>query len=76
MAPEFVFALEHGCGKQTPSAGILLVGYFSTSINRTNVDSQWNPVYKAFHRIVAVETTQFISSSPNVILTRKTCSQR
>jgi len=46
------------------------------SISRMNADSQWNPVYKAFLRIVVVETKRFVSSNVDVILTRQTCGQR
>jgi len=42
----------------------------------TNVRIQWNPVYKAFHRIRFCETNQFVSSDSKVILTRQTCGQR
>jgi len=45
-------------------------------ISRTNADSQWNPVYNAFHRIMDAETKRFVSSFVNVILTRQTCGQR
>ena len=45
-------------------------------ISRTNADSQWNPVYNAFHRIFVVETTRFVDSSMNVNLTRQICGQR
>ena len=45
-------------------------------IFRTNADSQWNPVYNAFHRNFVVETKRFVSSFVNVILTRQTCGQR
>jgi len=44
-------------------------------ISLTNVDSQWNPVYNAFHRFFVVETKRFIGSSLNVILTRQTCGR-
>jgi len=37
---------------------------------------QWNPVYKAFHRICCLETNQFVISDSKVILTRQTCGQR
>jgi len=42
----------------------------------TNVRTKWNPVYKAFHQTLGVETKQIVSSDSNVILTRKTCGQR
>jgi len=45
-------------------------------IFRTNADSQWNPVYNAFHRFFVVETKRFVGSFVNVILTRQTCGQR
>ena len=45
-------------------------------ISRTNVDSQWNPVYNTFHRIFVVETKRFVGSFVNMILTRQTCGQR
>jgi len=41
-------------------------------ISRTNVDSQWNPVYSTFHRF----TKQFVGSTVNVTLTRQTYGQR
>ena len=37
---------------------------------------QWNPVYKAFHRIRCCETKQFVNSNSNVISARQTCDQR
>jgi len=46
------------------------------SISRTNADSQWNPVYNAFHRIFVVQTNRFVGTSLNVMLTRQTCGQR
>jgi len=45
-------------------------------ISRTNADSQWNPVYNAFHRIFVVETKRFVGSTVDVILTGQTCGQR
>ena len=45
-------------------------------IPRTNADSQWNPVYNAFHRIFVVETKRFVGSTVDVILTRQTRGQR
>jgi len=45
-------------------------------ISRMNADSQWNPVYNAFHRILVVETNRFVGSFVNVILMRTTCGQR
>ena len=48
--------------------GMVKVGL---GISRTNVYSQWNPVYKAFIECIFVETSQSISSNPNVILTRQ-----
>jgi len=45
------------------------------SISRTDVDSQWNQVYNAFHPIFCVETKRFVGSVVNVILTRQTCGQ-
>jgi len=45
-------------------------------ISRTNVDSQWNPVYSAFHRIFVVETKRFVCIFVHVILARQTCGQR
>ena len=44
-------------------------------ISWTNADSQWNPVYNAFHRNFVVETNRFVSSTVNVNLTRQTCGQ-
>ena len=41
-----------------------------------NADSQWNPVYNAFHLIFVVETKRFVGSFVNVTLTRQTCGQR
>jgi len=46
------------------------------SISQTNADSEWNPVYNAFHRFFVVETKRFVGSFVNVILTRQTCGQR
>jgi len=43
---------------------------------QTNVQIQWNPAYKAFHRVRFVETNQLFGSNPNVILTRQTCGHR
>ena len=75
-------ALGHGCGKQTPSASILFshtnllhVLKVGLGISRTNADSQWNPVYNAFHRFLVVETKRFVGSFVNVILTRQTCGK-
>jgi len=45
-------------------------------ISWTNVDSQWNPVYNASHRIFVVETKRFVGSFVNVISTWQTCGQR
>ena len=45
-------------------------------ISRTNADSQWIPLYNAFHRIFVVGTKRFVGSSVDVILTRQTCGQR
>jgi len=45
-------------------------------ISRANADSQWNPVYNAFHLFFVVETKRFVGSFVNVILTRQTCGQR
>jgi len=62
-------------------------GYFKVGlgISRTNADSQWNPVYNAFHRNFCggnetirfvVETKRFVGSFVHVILTLQTCGQR
>jgi len=45
-------------------------------ISRTNADSQWNPVYNAFHRIFCCGNERFVGSTINVILTGQTCGQR
>jgi len=45
-------------------------------ISQTNADSQWNPVYNAFHRFFFVETKRFVGSFVHVILVRQTCGQR
>ena len=47
-------------------------------ISQTKTDSQWNPVYEAFHRIhrCGNETKQFFGSNVNKILTRQICGQR
>jgi len=52
---------------------VLKVG-LAICLSRTNADSQWNPVYTAFHRNVCRE--RFVGSSVNVILTQQTCGQR
>ena len=44
--------------------------------SRTNADSQWNPVYNAFHRFILVETKRFVCSLVHVIFMRQTCGQR
>ena len=46
------------------------------SFVQTNVRIQWNPVYKAFHRMLLVETNKVLRSNPNVILTWQTCGNR
>jgi len=46
------------------------------NISRTNADSQWNPVYNAFHRNFVVETKRFVGNTVHVILTQQTCGQR
>ena len=44
-------------------------------ISRTNADSQWNPVYNAFHRkFCRGDDTMVVFV--HVILTRQTCGQR
>jgi len=40
------------------------------------VDSQWNPVYNAFHRNCCCGNETIVGSFVNVILTRQTCGQR
>ena len=47
-----------------------------SGISRTNADSQWNPVYNAFHRSFGCGNERFVGSSVNVILTWQTCVQR
>ena len=43
----------------------------------TNMDSQWNPVYKVFIQFIFVERTNWlvVALNSNVILTQKMCSQ-
>ena len=50
--------------------------FSSLGLVETYVQIQWNPAYKAFHRIIVVETNQFFGSNPQVISTRQTCGQR
>ena len=45
-------------------------------ISRTNADSQWNPVYNAFHRKFCCGNETIRRQFCNVILTRQTCGQR
>jgi len=45
-------------------------------ISRTNADSQVESTFKGVIESVFVETNQFVSNNPNVILTWKTCGQR
>jgi len=45
-------------------------------ISLTNADSQWNPVYNAFHRNFCCGNETIRCSFVNVILTRQTCCQR
>jgi len=73
VAEEIRFSSTH---KQTSSC--LFFFKVGLGISRTNADSQWNPVYNAFHRIFVVETNQFVGNSVNVILMRQTwtCGQR
>jgi len=46
----------------------------NVDISRTNADSEWNPVYKALHRIGFVGTKQLVRSNANVILTQQTAA--
>jgi len=65
--------------KPVPSQPALVVFCFfevGLGISRTNADSQWNPVYNAFHRYVCCGTKRFVGSPVNVIMTRQTCGQR
>jgi len=56
-----------------------LIGGFRSTLKaglgfvETNVRIQWNPVYKAFHRICLCGNERSGSSNSNVILTRQTC---
>ena len=47
-----------------------------SGVSQTNPNSQWNPVYKVFHRICCCKTKRFVSSNVSVILARQTCGQR
>jgi len=47
-----------------------------SSISRTNADSQWDPVYKAFHESVLIQAKQLVGSNPNVMYMQETCGQR
>ena len=50
--------------------------FSSLGLVETYVQIQWNPAYKAFHRIFVVETNQLFGSNPQVISMRQTCGQR
>ena len=45
-------------------------------ISRMNADSQWNPIYNAFHRNFRCDNETIVGTFVNVILTRQTCGQR
>ena len=61
--------------QKTPIPLLVNNSVASSGARGSDVDSQWNPLYKHFIESVLVETKQLAGSNSNVILTRQTCGQ-